>query len=290
MEGCNCSNINKVCFDIVQINSFEKFSNVTDVPTMIIGKNSCEYLYRILIKFHLKQLPINIKILDAEMSFIVINKVLNSKTNKLEAFALNSDWDPHRVNWCNQPSLDYNKKLFEKAVNKNNKYYINITEQITNWYDNPSSNYGMILKGNEDNEYSKIQICTSDGSICNLSLRVKYLVKQDIHVIVEQTQFLEYSEKVIVEAGVYFTMLRDISKTKTVAYAVENNAEVPIEVVLEYSPDGINIMKEDRIICIKPRTMEIVFPIWFSKYIRLAIFKPKDGNQAIINTWLQLQI
>lgn len=290
MADASCNNTSEISFEIAQINSFYKFNNVSTSPVMKIGKISSEYIYRVFIKFHLNQLPSDIRIIEAELSFIVINTLPKYIEHTLDAYTLNSDWDTSTINWCNQPIINFNNKLFEKSVYKNNKYRLNITEQVVKWYNSPNINYGMVLTGDENHEYSKVEICTKDGSICDLSLKIKYVINQDIHVIVEQTQFIEYDEKVIAKAGEYFTKLRDISVTKTVAYLVKNNGEVPINVVVEYSPDGNSFRKEDRVIPVKARAMEIVSPICFSKYIRLSIIKSDDGNQAVIDTWLQLQI
>lgn len=285
----NCSNTTNIIYDIAQINSKDKTSAVTDSSSMCVGTNSSGYKFRVLIKFNLDHLPMKTQIISAVLVINVINTASEFNQHKLKGYSIDSQWYINTVNWNNQPSINYENKLLEKSVKKGQKYNFDLTEQVIEWYKNPITNNGMELICSEEFYASQIQICTEYGTSTNLALQVEYFVEQEVHVIVEPTQFFEYTETINVEVGEYFTEIRNISLTKTVVYFVKNNGAVPIEVVFEYSPDGVNFMKEQRIIPISSGKMLALFPIWFGKYIRLSITKPFDGNMSIINTWLQVQ-
>jgi hypothetical protein len=219
----------------------------------------------------------------------VIDFATGSVKHELSGYTLDCDWNVNTINWENQPPIDYSNNLFKKLIKKRRKYELDLTDQVTNWYDSAETNYGMILVCSEKCPNSQIEICTDCRKMHNLSLKLEYSIEQEVIVVVEPTEFCEYKENIIISGGECFTKIKNVSLTKTIAYFLKNNGCVPIKVSFEYSPDGIHFNKEYRVITIKPKGTEIAMPLFFSKYIRLSITKPCDGNTSIINTWLQVQ-
>lgn len=290
MELCNCNKITHINYDIAQINSYDKTHADINSISMSIGKNSCGFKYRVLIKFIFNHLPKNAQILRATLIINTLNTAPECKctTHQLKGLTLNSDWDISTVNWNNQPSINVSNKLFDESVVNWKKYTFDLTNQVRNWYAYPSTNYGMILLGSEELCYNKIRICTESGSYNDLTLLVEYCEEIEIHIL--PTQFLEYYEDITVYPGFeYFTTGRDISLTKTVVYFIKNNNSASITVIAENSPDNINFAKEIQTITIQPGLSSLLVPINFSKYIRLSITVPPSGTASTINIWLQLQ-
>lgn len=289
MESCNCS-CNKfvINYDIAQISSFDKVHTDTNVSVMSIGKNSIGFIYRVLIKFNFGHLPKNVKILNAMLTINVTNAVPECASHKLKAYSLGSNWCSAAVNWNNQPPINWNNGLINRSVCEWQKYSFDFTNEVIKWYRFPETNYGMVLICSDELCYDKIQIAVEESKCNKLMLEIKYYLEKDINIV--PTRYFEYFESVNVSsAGEYFTTIRNISLTKTVAYFVKNNDSVPINVVFEYTPDGVNFIREDVIFKIAPSTSQLIFPGLFCKYIRLSITVPSGGITATVNTWLGLQ-
>lgn len=272
-----------ISYEIVEINSFDKLHTKTRCAHMTIGKSNHRVEYRVLLKFNLDLLPDNILILKATLSI----SVTKGSNFQLFGFNLMSNWNIYSVNWVNQPSIDFSNKVFEKTVLDCDKYYIDLTDQVKEWVDSPSDNYGMILMGMDMSSYNDIQIGTDPCSRDNLSLLVEYCIGKDVHNI---PNFYEYTEDIKVSCGSeYFTSGINISLMTTVAYFIKNNNIAPITVIAENSPDDVNYAKEIQAIVIPPGASSLLVPINFSKYIRLSITVPPGGNSTWINIWLNLQ-
>ena len=159
----NFTNTNFIPYHIARISSFDRTHASFNCDSMSIGKNHNGYKSRVLIKFIFNGLPKNIRISRA---FLAIN-VLNCTVNEITGYPLNSDWNIHTVNWNNQPPINLNYKLFAKSISACKKYYIDITNQVRNWYNYPYTNYGLALIGSELSCSNKILICTKKDQIIN---------------------------------------------------------------------------------------------------------------------------
>lgn len=290
MGSSNCNNTTEVSYDIAQINSFDKTRSDTCSTVMTIGCNSNKFIYRVLLRFNLDCLPKNVQILKATLVFKVTNTAPKCSRHLLYGYTINSNWNINTICWNNQPSINYSNKILNHCVNSEECYSFDLTKEAITWHKYPNLNYGMILICCDETSYNKIQILINNESCCDLKLFLHYNIDNEVHVIVEPSQFFQYPEDIVVSEGIEtYTSTRDVSLSRNVSYFIKNNSTTSINVVFEYSPDSINFMKEDRILSIPAGSNSILFPIWFSKYIRLAIVLSPGGNTATINTWLQIQ-
>jgi hypothetical protein len=270
-------------YEIAEINSYDKMRAKSHCERMIIGKNSHRVDYRVLIKFNLDNLPDNIQLVTATLTVVVTK----GSTFQLFGYNLNAGWSIYSINWVNQPSIDFNDKIFEKTISGCDKYYIDITNQVKEWLADPNENYGMILMGSDTSATNDILIYTEQGSRDNLSLLVEYCVDKDVHNVPD---FFECTEDIEVSsASEYVTSGVNISLMNKVSYFIKNNNNVSIAVIAENSPDNVNYAKEIQTIVIPPGASSLLVPINFSKYIRLSITVSPGGKTSCINVWLNLQ-
>lgn len=270
-------------YEIAEINSFDKLHAKIHCDRMNIGKNNRRIEYRVFIKFNLDHLSENIQLFNATLRIFVTR----GSTFQLYGYNLKAGWDIYNINWITQPSIDFTNMIFDKTICGCDGYCIDLTDQVKKWLEFPDDNYGMVLMGLDMSVSSEIQICTEQNSMDNLSLSVEYCLEKDVHNI---PKFFEYTEDIKVSCNSeYVTSGVNISLMNRVAYFIKNNNIAPITVVAENSPDNINFAKEIQTIVIPPGESSLLVPINFSKYIRLSITVPQNGNSSVINTWLNLQ-
>ncbi|PYG84298.1 hypothetical protein LY28_03662 [Ruminiclostridium sufflavum DSM 19573] len=145
----------------------------------------------------------------------------------------------------------------------------------------------MVLAGYGECGSDNIKIITEQGSCDNLSLSVECSKEVTVHVL---PRFYEYKETLQAEpASEFLTAGVNISLMQKVSYFIKNTNSAIITVIAENSPDNVHYVKEIQKIFIPPGSSGLLVPINFSKFVRLSVNIPQEGNNSIIDTWLNMQ-
>ena len=139
--------------DSVMIAEAQPNTNYSGQAEMIVGREPSEYGYcRVLAKIQLPTLKKGDIIVGAE--FNVLNYGLwpyadTTPDMQVNVHALTENWSLSKVTWSNQPSynstvLDYD--IFED-IDEATWRKFDITKIVKQWYEDSSTNYGVMLKG-----------------------------------------------------------------------------------------------------------------------------------------------
>lgn len=80
-----------------------------------------------------------------------------------------SPWQENIVTWLSQPSTTTANQIFlGQTSSVTDNFRINITNFVSQWISNPSSNYGMEFKLQDETYYRKVVFASSDHSISNI--------------------------------------------------------------------------------------------------------------------------
>ena len=141
---------------------------------LLVGTDENNVSYRTLLKFNLPVIPTGYRMVNAELYLYSIpeygNKVLNDK--KISIHRINQNWNESTVKWNNINS-SFDNKIYDYSVSSNSIYYAendeikidwggtgaNVTQLVQEWYNNPSNNYGMMLKWYDETYSSENEVC-----------------------------------------------------------------------------------------------------------------------------------
>ena len=126
---------------------------------------------RALLSFNLSFIPANAYITSASISLYANPTASNGYTgeptygtnNACYLEQITSPWSPDGVTWNNQPSVTTANEVLLPQSTSNTENYLNydITTFVKYWQQNPSLNYGMMLKMITSNYYNIMDFCTS---------------------------------------------------------------------------------------------------------------------------------
>lgn len=103
-------------------------------------------IYRTLIKFDFSSLPVNVTIDAAKLS--IYNAKENSSSSSISLFKVSNDWKEDSVTWKNQPPVE--EIVASASVSQVGYVDFDITSLVQDWYDNPSLNYGIEIRANDE--------------------------------------------------------------------------------------------------------------------------------------------
>ena len=86
-----------------------------------------------------------------------------TKPNYALLCRVTSPWQEHSVTWNNQPSFDISDAVLLDSCNIKTDYVIDVTEHVRSMIQNPSENYGWILKMQEESYYRRMILGNSDN-------------------------------------------------------------------------------------------------------------------------------
>lgn len=139
-----------------------------------------------LLQFDLSTLPVNSKIQNAELSLYHnarSGSAGQAGNNACYLKKITSDWNENLVTWNTIPtSTNANQILLTRSSSPNQDYpNIDLTNFVTDWYNNPQSNYGMLLELIDQSLYNSMKFCSSDclDSTLRPKLEITYTVDVD---------------------------------------------------------------------------------------------------------------
>lgn len=140
-----------------------------------------------LIQFDLSQLPKSIEIQHASMDLFHSPGNSNSGhfgQNACYIKKITSKWDESRITWNSAPKTSTSSQIYlQESMDPDENYYdIDITSFVKNWYEDPQSNFGMMLRLQSQNLYSSMKFCSSDHPDPSLRPRLLVCYKSITHV------------------------------------------------------------------------------------------------------------
>lgn len=100
-----------------------------------------------------------------------------SGSNDSYIMKITSPWDEHTVTWNNQPSVtSVNEAYLSTSISNTQDYLVNVTAIVQDFIDNPSQNYGMMIKLATESYYRCLLFATSDhpNSQLHPEIEVRY--------------------------------------------------------------------------------------------------------------------
>ena len=160
-----------------------------DVPRGdMLEFDACAWTYsgeltitRSLIKFNLSAFPSETEIKEAKLYLFGFLSPVNgassslTKPNYTLLCRITSPWEEQTVTWNNQPSLDLSDAILLDSCNVKTDYVIDVTEHVRTMAENPSGNYGWMLKLQEETYYRCMNFASSDNE--DAAIRPKLVIK-----------------------------------------------------------------------------------------------------------------
>ena len=139
--------------------------------TLVVGYNGVENdTFRTLIKFDTNQIPENSKIQSVKLR--LFNRQNNTYTHQVGVYSVSTDWLEYGVTWANQPAV---KTLIGVAELGAIGYSdIDVTNIIREWYENPQSNHGFLIRAFNENLNQIEQFSSRENSINQPYLDIEY--------------------------------------------------------------------------------------------------------------------
>ncbi|HEY4784487.1 MAG TPA: DNRLRE domain-containing protein [Bacteroidales bacterium] len=124
---------------------------------------------RSLIEFNLSYIPPQTKIKKAELSLYwkpFGNLTDQTGENAFSIYRITQPWDEATVTWNNQPSTtDLYKVMVPKSTSIDQSYLnIDVTYLVQDMIDDPSTNYGFMLKLDTEFPYRLVVLASSNDS------------------------------------------------------------------------------------------------------------------------------
>jgi hypothetical protein len=134
--------------------------------------NGIPLVVRSLLKFDLTSISSSTKIKRATLTLYSVNSTGigdgHSTLSGPNGFSLNritSPWDEHKVTWNLQPTYtNQDSIIFPQTNNDFEDFYnIDVTKLVQLMISSPSSNYGFLIKLNDETEYRRVLFGSSDN-------------------------------------------------------------------------------------------------------------------------------
>ncbi|WP_107937855.1 DNRLRE domain-containing protein (plasmid) [Ureibacillus chungkukjangi] len=116
-------------------------SNYHNTDYLSVGYNSTLGKTRSLLKFNLPTIP-NGEVSDAKL---LLNQITDSSATQVDVHQVTAPFSTTTVTWANQPKY----KLEPSGKNQNSakgEAAFSVTDTVKEWYESPSTNYGLLLK------------------------------------------------------------------------------------------------------------------------------------------------
>ncbi len=131
-----------------------------------------------LVAFDLSAIPEDVEIIFAKLTlspFIDEGEEALAGTNAITINRVTQDWSEGEVTWNNQPETD---NLYQVEIGASSEAIsykdIDVTDLINDQYDNPSGNFGMLIRLMEEEQYRSAAFASSDHA--NENMRPKLVI------------------------------------------------------------------------------------------------------------------
>lgn len=215
-------------------------TNTGNDPTMWVGRYYDGSVYRDLIQFDLAGLTDCVNISSATLN-LYVNEVTDSTVPAyVTPYRVTQNWSENQVTWNTAPGYDAFAHGATTQLRGTGWYQWDITNLVSNWFNDVYPNYGMLLRTPETADYETKRFVTSEES-ANPDLRpyltITYTCKEEL--IIPARQFSEISETVTTGNNLAYTTSRDISTVSRVTYFLSNTGSNPAVVNIQLSADNV---------------------------------------------------
>lgn len=150
--------------------------------------NQNQGVFRSLISFDLTSIPVGAIVTDAKFSLFAWDSASSglgqhstiSGSNACWLEPITSSWNESTVTWNTQPTSDSLSRIYiPSSISPTQNYIdIDVTSLIQYMVDNPSSNFGLILKLQNESYYRNLNFCSSDhpNSALHPKLEITYFL------------------------------------------------------------------------------------------------------------------
>jgi hypothetical protein len=165
-----------------------------------------------LIQFDLSSIPANSEIISAKLSLFYNSKSSSggqAGNNACYLKKITSAWSESAVTWNSVPSTDTTNEVFLPKSTAINEDYpnIDITHFVQEWYDKPSSNFGLMLELIDNSLYNSMKFFSSDYSDTTKTPKIVVCFKSTVGItnIKNNSRILIYpnpaSNEIIIESN-----------------------------------------------------------------------------------------
>jgi len=146
------------------------YGNHTDIAAMTWTNNGTVTKVRGLIQFDFSAVPENATIDSVKLTLYGYHSPSNgshsrtgdSNTSTLQR--ITQKWDEYTVTWNNQPkSTNIGEVVFPESTSETQNYILDVTESAKFMIENPSQNFGYILKLTTEECYRSLVFASSDN-------------------------------------------------------------------------------------------------------------------------------
>jgi len=151
--------------------SDRNFGNHSEILSAGWTTQGISLVVRSLLKFDLSAIPTDLEIYHANLYLYSADNTVNgpghstlSGSNELIIQKVTSDWEELTVTWNTQPTTtDIGEIVLPASDSSSQDYTIDMSEMVQEMIANPESNYGFMLKLQNENYYRRTLFASSDN-------------------------------------------------------------------------------------------------------------------------------
>lgn len=241
-------------------------------------------IVRGLLKFDLPELPPAASVLEAVLCLHLFREY--ESAGSLAVHQVVSKWNPLSVCWKHQPlTLARPAAVAKLAPNDKGEINIGITSLLREWYSGLNSNFGVMLKMQEEDACQTAVFHSRNSCDSRFwpSIKVSYMDPEGDGTCCRELdmRFTETAKAEIAETPELNTLLYNYS------YVVVNSGQNPAAATLMTSPDGLHWQVESETKFIKPGTAASFIPDTIARFSRLRFWAAYYGTTTVLEVYVQ---
>ncbi len=163
------------------LKSNTNYGDHAELSGMVWTNRGVPVVVRSLLAFDLSSIPVGAEIVSANLSLYSYESPANGShstrngTNACVIQRVTSTWEEHTVTWKNQPTTTEFEQVLLPASLSNIQNYedIDVRALVQKMVDNPSANYGFMLRLFDEQIYRKMIFASSDNKDESLHPRLR---------------------------------------------------------------------------------------------------------------------
>jgi len=252
---------------------------------MLVGR-SMNKTYRAFIQFDISKIPYNANISSAVMKLYLFKNDFPGVEKNLGVFQLVSYWHEKTVTWWNQPNFVEPPVYSITLTNEQDVFLeFDLTDLAQKWMRGEAVNQGVMLKMADEATDNLIGFRTKEfkNSLYWPALEVIFQEEVDIYV-----PSFEVNQIEDLEAGADwdYSLAREVLALEY-SYVVKNTGPGDALVVIEYSPDGVEWVRDNDTVMVPAGEARVLPPLVLSRYVRVAYKATNPVNPGSLTLYLQ---
>ncbi len=172
----------------------KNFGSSAELPANAWTFSGVPGVVRSVLEFDLTAIPTNTIISSAKLSLYAIDNLDGmdqhstlSGSNECWLEKITSSWDESTVTWNTQPTTSAENRISIASSTSETENYLNmdVTSIVQGMIENPSANFGFMLKLKNENFYRRMNFCSSDHLIPQYrpKLEICYSISEEVNEI-----------------------------------------------------------------------------------------------------------